>query len=146
MKRTCICGVEIKGRLYKQHYGTKRHILKVGDRVNDWHKLSDFNEDGRVYTKDELYEMSNKILPVDFFENFYDKCSKKRSWVKKCRYCGIENENGKIFFGDATSCRICKTHKNKLDLETSPKKREKLRKYYRDRWIKQKELNIALYE
>jgi len=131
-KSKCICGVQITTKFHKQHYKSKYHISKVGDRINPWHKKSKFNEDGIIYTQEELYEMSNKKLSLNFFKDFYDKCSKEDAWIKKCRFCGIEDDGGKIF-GDDTTCRPCKTEQLKLQLANDPEKRAKIKKYYQDR-------------
>ena len=141
-KRKCICGIEITTKFHKQHYKSKYHISKVGDRINPWHQVGKFNEDGKIYTQEELYEMSNKKLPLNFFKDFYDKCSKDDAWKKKCRFCGIENNGcGKSpAFGDDTTCKKCKTEQLKLQLANDPEKRAKLKKYYKDRRAKRNQL------
>lgn len=138
-KRKCICGIEITTKFHKQHYKSKYHISKVGDRVNPWHQVGKINEDGKMYTTQALYEMSDKSQSLEFFENFYDKCSKDDAWIKKCRFCGISDDGGKIF-GDDTTCRRCKTEQFKLQLANDPEKRAKLKKYYKDRREKRKQL------
>lgn len=138
-KSKCICGVQITTKFHKQHYKSKYHISKVGDRINPWHQVSKINEDGTIYTQDALYKMSDKTQSLEFFKDFYDKCSKENSWKKKCRFCGIEDSGGKVF-GDDTTCRPCKTEQLKLQLANDPEKRAKIKKYYQDRRQKRNRL------
>jgi hypothetical protein len=138
-KKTCICGIEITTKFHKQHYKSKYHISKVGNRVNPWHEASKINEEGKMYTPQELYEMSDKKLSLKFFENFYDKCS-NGGWVKTCRFCGLSQDGGKRFGGDDTACKSCKVKDNKQKIRNNPSLQIKLKKYHKDRRDKLKSL------
>lgn len=138
-RNKCICGVEITTKFHKQHYKSKYHISKVGNRINPWHEKSLFNETGKIYTQQELYEMSNKKLSLKFFENFYDKCT-NGGWVRTCRFCGVSQDGGKRFYGDDTACKSCKVKDNKQKRENDPSIQIKLNKYYKDKKNKLKAL------
>ena len=134
IKSKCICGIEITTKFHKQHYKSKYHLAKVGDRINPWHEVSTINEEGKTYTQQELYEMSDKTLSLKFFENFYDKAT-SGGWLKTCRFCGVSQDGGKRFDGDDTACKKCKVQNNKQKRKNNPSIQIKLNKYYKDRRI-----------
>ena len=73
------------------------------------------------YTQQELYEMSDKTQPYEFFKDFYSVCAYDKEWHIVCIECGRNSKF--IKFADKSRCYSCKNKKNKIYNKKNASKR-----------------------